>query len=248
MTLHALLRPPCPHRAAAALPCGWAPVQELPPAAMAEEGWDTAWTDGAGTEAGSCGLARVAWAFHMGRDGRSQAGPVPGAQSVQRAERCAVVMAAVVAPRGLLVVTDSQYVANGTERLRGRLRPPEGKHADLWAALWPAVRRGKLQARWVPAHRPAPDPPLLTELDWVGNRAADRLAGEALARLRPDPGLRAAALRAEQQYLAAVAVGSAALEAQLAWAHTGIATGPTRFPRKRVRFQTRSLRRTAASC
>ena len=95
----------------------------------------TAWTDGAGAEAGSCGLARVAWAFHMGRDGRSQAGPVPGAQSVQRAELYAVVMAAVVAPGGLLVVTDSQYVANGSERSRGRLRPPEGKHADLWAYL-----------------------------------------------------------------------------------------------------------------
>ena len=100
-----------------------------------------------------------------------------------------------------------------------------------------------LRARWVPAHRPAPDPPLLSEMDWLGNGEVDRLAGEALVQLRPDPELRAAAMQAEQRYSAAVAVGSAALEAQLAWAHTGVAAGPTRFPRKRVRFQARPRRR-----
>ena len=81
---------------------------------------------------------------------------------------------------------------------------------------WSAARGGGLRARWVPAHRPYPDPPLLTEMDWHGNGEAGRLAGEALIRLRPDPALRAAALQAEHEYAAVVAVGSAALEAQLA--------------------------------
>ena len=186
-------------------------VPALPPMAMAAEGWDTAWTDGAGSEAGSCGLARVAWAAWFGEVGGQQAGPVPGAQSAQRAELYAAVMVASVARAGLVVVTDSQYVAQGIGRLGGRLRPPEGTHADRWAVLWPAARAGKLRARWVPAHRLSPDPPLLSEQDWKGNREADRLAGGTLARLRPDPGLRATALQAEQHYLAAVAVGSAAL-------------------------------------
>ena len=62
LTLHALLRPPCPYRAAAALPVDRAQPPSLPPTAMAAEGWEVAWTDGAGSEAGSCGLARVTWA------------------------------------------------------------------------------------------------------------------------------------------------------------------------------------------
>ena len=47
---------------------------------------------------------------------------------------------------------------------------------------------------------------------------------------------------------AVVAIGAAALEAQPAWAHAGIATGPTRFPRKRrrVRFVPRPRRPAAA--
>ena len=222
LTLHALLRPPCPFRAAAALPEVGLRLPALAPLALAadEEEWETAWIDGAGSEAASCGLARVAWAYHFGEGGRAQAGQVPGAQSVQRAELYAAVMAATAARCRLLVVTDSQYVAHGIGRIPGRLRPPEGQHADLWAVLWAAARGGGLRARWVPAHRPAPDPPLLSELDWHGNGEADRLAAGALVRLRPDPELRAAAMQAEQLYAAAVAVGSAALEAQLAWAHT----------------------------
>ena len=57
----------------------------------------------------------------------------------------------------------------------------------------------------------------------------------------PPPVLLAAALASQRDYLAAVTIGSAALEAQLHWAHEGIAAGPTRFPRKRhrVRFPAR---------
>ena len=37
----------------------------------------------------------------------------------------------------------------------------------------------------MPAHRRKPDPPVLTAPDWVGNAAADRLAGEAADRAAP---------------------------------------------------------------
>ena len=88
-----------------------------------------------------------------------------------------------------------------------------------------------------------PAPPLLSRVDWCGTAEADRLASEELTRLRPPVAVRAAIVEAEALYLAAVTVGAAALEAQLAWAHHGVAAGPTRFPRKRVRFITRPKRR-----
>ena len=76
-------------------------------------------------------------------------------------------------------------------------------------------------ARWVPAHRLAPAPPILTERDWRGNAKADALATQALAAAQPPESLLAAALRADAEYKAAVHVGAAVLEAQLAWAHAG---------------------------
>ena len=197
---------------------------------------ETAWTDGAGHAAASCGLSRATWAVHFGGCDRASAGPVPGAQSVQRAELYAAVQAVALAHGPVRVVTDSQYVANGIMRLPGRPRPPEWKHADLWVRLWQAARAGVLSARWVPAHRERPEPPLLSAADWRGNAEADRLAGVALRAAQALPATVDAALAAEAMYFAAVHVGAAALEAQLAWAHAGIADGPTRFPRHRVRF------------
>ena len=244
LTLHALLRPPCPHRCAAGRQPFPGPLPPEGPLASAAACWETAWTDGAGTAPASCGLARATWAVHFGAGGRASAGPVPGAQSVQRAELFAAVQAVAFARGPVCVVTDSQYVARGVERLLGWPRPPEWVRSDLWARLWRAAHAGVLVARWVPAHRGRPDPPLLSEADWRGNAEADRRAGDALRAAQPPPHHVAAALDAELHYAAAVAVGSAALEAQLAWAHAGIADGPTRFPRHRVRFQSRPRPRT----
>ena len=244
LTAHSLLRGPCVHRAAAHALLA-APDPPLPPprpllAGPGRRGY-VAWTDGAGSRPASGGLERAAWGVHFSAGSGPRAGPVPGSQSVQRAELYAAVVAASSVPGPLLVVSDSQYVVRGIHRLRGRLRPPEWKHADLWHHLWCAALLGGLDARWVPAHRAGPDPPLLSKGDWVGNAGADKLAGQALLAAQPPYALVAAAEAAEERYHAVVAVGAAALEAQLAWAHAGCAVGPTRFPRKRVRVQPRPL-------
>ena len=219
----------------------------LPLLAPADLPWVTAWTDGAGSHPASCRIARAAWAVHFGPGQRSLSGSVPGPQSAQRAELFAAVMAASVSAGPLLVVTDPQYVARGVQRLRGWLRPPEWKHAGLWHLLWAAAAQGGLSARWVPAHRDGPGPPLLSLVDWEGNAEAGRLVGVALAAAQPPPQLVATAAAAELAYSAAVAVGAAALEAQLAWAHAGVVDGPARFPRRRVRFQARPLPRAVGA-
>ena len=229
LTRHALLRPPCPLRAVAAAQVSHAPLPVVRGLlALAGPRAEAAWTDGAACDAGSCGLGRAAWAVHFGAGGRALAGPVPGSQTAQRAELFAAAVAASLARGPLLIVTDSQYVAAGTGQLSFRLRLLDRRHADLWQVLWRAARGGGLSTRWVPSHRDRPDPPLLSEADWVGNAEAGRLAGAVLSGLRPEPALRAA-----------VQSAAAALESQLAWAHQGIADGPTRFPRRRARFMAR---------
>jgi len=92
----------------------------LPLLAPADLPWVTAWTDGAGSHLAPCGIARAAWAVHFGPGQRSWSGSVCGPQSVQRAELFSAVISASVSAGPLLVVTDSQYVARGVQRLRGR--------------------------------------------------------------------------------------------------------------------------------
>ena len=148
----------------------------------------------------------------------------------------------------LMIVTDSRYVSGGVQAMAVRRSVPFSTCQDLWAAAVALGGGREALARWVPAHRRAPDPPLLSAGDWAGKARADALATQALARSQPPDVLLAAALAAAHEYRAVVAIGAAALEAQLAWAHAGIATGPTRFPRKRrrVRFVPRPRRPVAA--
>ena len=146
------------------------------------------------------------------------------------------------------IVTDSRYVSLGFHRLSLLASAPFASRQDLWeAAIHLGGGRG-VRAVWVPAHRPAPQPPLLTLADWRGNSRADALATQALASAQPPEALLAAALQADAEYVVAVRVGTAVLEAELAWAHLGIESGPTRFPRKRprVRFQARPARPASA--
>ena len=49
--------------------------------------------------------------------------------------------------------------SDGLGRLTLRAGPPDGEHADLWAALWAAGGGREVLARWAPAHREAPAPP-----------------------------------------------------------------------------------------
>ena len=93
LTLHALLRPPCPAALASARLVARIPRQ-LPPLGVQGGTPETAWTDGAASRAGIPGLARAAWAFHVGNGDREACGPVPGLQAAQRAELYAAVQAA----------------------------------------------------------------------------------------------------------------------------------------------------------
>ena len=126
LTAHSLLRSPCAHRTAAGLVCG--PGAPLPPPhplrASASDTVTIAWTDGAGSRPASCGLTRAAWGVRFSPGPGPLRGPVPGAQSVQRAELFAAAVAASAIPGPLVLVTDSQHVARGVQRLGGRLRPP----------------------------------------------------------------------------------------------------------------------------
>ena len=130
----------------------------------------------------------------------------------------------------LLIVTDSMYVHRGFLALANLATAPFASHQDLWAAAAALGGGQEVTTRWVPAHRIGPDPPLLSLADWEGNALADAFASKALEAAQPPPVLLAAALAAQTDYSAAVTIGAAVLEAQLHWAHQGIATGPTRFP------------------
>ena len=105
--------------------------------------------------------------------------------------------------------SDSRHLVDGTAKMFRRGSPPKGLHADLWASIFCFGKGGGLVARWVPSHRPAPDPREL----WLGNRAADGLAGEALRRW---PGAAAARPLGVARAARAVArVAAAVLEASL---------------------------------
>ena len=84
-------------------------------------------------------MARAAWACWFGPGSPlNAAGPVPGLQTIQRAELCAALQAACRRGGPLLIVTDSRYVARGIAALRVRCGAPDALHGDLWARLWAA--------------------------------------------------------------------------------------------------------------
>ena len=62
---------------------------------------------------------------------------------------------------------------------------PFATHHDLWAAAVALAGGREAHARWAPAHRKAPAPPLLSADDWAGNARADELATFALASCQP---------------------------------------------------------------
>ena len=141
---------------------------------------------------------RAAWAVRF-RDHRVGPGPVPGAQTAQRADLYAALQAAAMRRGALMIVTDLRYVSGGFQAMAVRRSLPFSTRQDLWAAAV-ALGGGRVAlARWVPAHRRAPDPPLLSAGDWAGNARADALATQALARSQPPDVLLAAALAAAHE-------------------------------------------------
>ena len=85
LTLHSLLRPPCPAARAAANQLLLIP-RALPATGGLGGPPEVAWTDAAASRARVPSLARAAWAARFGVGDREASGPVPGAQTGQRAE------------------------------------------------------------------------------------------------------------------------------------------------------------------
>ena len=159
----------------------------LPDAARA-----IAWTDGGGLHPGDAALATASWAVDFGvGDPRNGCGLVRGRPTSQRGEVEAA-FEALNRHRGpLCIVTDSRYVFDKLQRLVQGRPLPACLDEDIWRACAQlgATLPGRLAVRWVPAHRPAPDPPLLSADDWAGNQRADMAAGAALRTGAPPPDL-----------------------------------------------------------
>ena len=90
-------------------------------------------TDGAASRAGVPGLARAAWAAHFGCCGPGLSGPVPWAQTAQRAELYAAIQALARRTEPLTIVTDSMFVHRGFQAMAISVAAPFGAHQDLWS-------------------------------------------------------------------------------------------------------------------
>ena len=156
------------------------------------------------------------WAVFWGPgDPRNGAGRVHGAQTAQRGELSGGVEAARQRQGLLEIASDSRYLVLGIRRLGLGHCLRDELHGDLWEELRLAGGGTEVTARWVPAHRARPDPPLLSVEDWAGNAAADALATEELRRLRAEAGNRLARVRELRLVLGAQAVIAACQEAVL---------------------------------
>ena len=179
----------------------------------------TVWSDGACLYPDDPLLARAAWGLRCeGVDNPNFAGPVDGQQTAQRAEVTAALAAARVVGGPIDLASDSQYVVRACAKIVAGTDVREWEHADLWQHLVDAVRSGRLQARWVPAHKtPAEARRLgMSERDRLGNAAADGNAGAAAALRAPPPGLVRTRRRELELLGAAQRVLAAAQQAALA--------------------------------
>jgi ribonuclease HI len=150
------------------------------------------WSDGSCMHPLDPLMSRAAWGIRVqgygGTEPVDYAGPVNGAQTAQRAEVAAALAAACAVNRPIELVTDSRWVVRSIASLAAGASPAEWRHADLWAALEPYVRKGNVVARWTPAHKTSDEYAQrgLLEEDRQGNDAADENAkAAAVARLPP---------------------------------------------------------------
>ena len=137
-------------------------------------------------------FARATWGIHVSRGDRRDsfdlAGPVDRAQTAQRAEVAASVVAARAVGEPVELVSDSRWVVRSIAALAAGANPVEWLYADLLLLLGPVVRRGRLVARRTLAHKTAEKyaQRRLLEEDRVGNDAADSNAkAAATARMPP---------------------------------------------------------------
>ena len=139
------------------------------------------WSDGSCVHPLDPLMARAAWGLHVDGVTGGLAGPVNGAQTAQRAEVAAAVAAVRAVEQPIELISDSQWVVRSIASIATGASPTEWKHSDLWLQLEPAVRQGRIMARWIPAHKTAEEYAQrgLQEDDRKGNDAADANANAA---------------------------------------------------------------------
>ena len=140
------------------------------------------WTDGACVNNQDARLRRAGSGIYYGPDDRlNWSGMLPGlAQSNQRAELFAVVVACLRDPRPLDVRSDSEWVCNGVKSLQSCPATHPREHSDLWNMLAAefASRSTAVKVAWVKGHASNLDivRGRTTAADKAGNDGADRLA------------------------------------------------------------------------
>ena len=115
--------------------------------APAPHAFRSVWLDGSAFETEDPVLCRAGWAVvwwdSACRRWGGASGPVPGAQTVPRAELSALVWASEAAPGPLRAASDCRYVVHGALRLTAGDGAPllEGRHGDLWRQVVATLRK-----------------------------------------------------------------------------------------------------------
>ena len=148
----------------------------------------TLWTDGASSHNQDNRLRRAGSGIFYGPGhAMNWANILPGlAQSNQRAELFAVLVACMRDPRPLDIRSDSEYVCSGVRSMHSWYDLGwSGEHADLWNLLAKEIynRATPVHVSWVLGHAKTIDVQRgrTTLLDKVGNDGADKLACEGAA-------------------------------------------------------------------
>jgi len=158
------------------------------------------WTDGASAHNQDARFRRAGAGIFYGQAHRlNWSGMLPGlAQSNQRAELFAVLVACLRDPRPLEIRTDSEWVCKGFRSWRNWVEGGwQGDHADLWRMLGCelSARVCDVEVLWVKGHAKDIDVQRgrTTHEDKVGNDGADALAVAGAAAHRVPPEVVAAA-------------------------------------------------------
>ena len=141
-------------------------------------------SDGSGGKhAGDWRLQRCGWGW-VALDKRTKLplaagrGAVPGAQTVPRAELCALIDLAAYSSGPLFVVVDASYLIKGYQKGKKALQC--GPNGDLWFALFRLLGSRTLTLHKVKSHLPASAiGDSVKAWEWIANAYADGLAEDA---------------------------------------------------------------------
>jgi ribonuclease HI len=158
------------------------------------------WTDGASPHNQDSRFRRAGSGIYYGLEHiMNWSGILPGlAQSNQRAELFAVLVACLRDPRPLDIRSDSEWVCKGFSSLSSWVSQGwQGEHADLWNMLACEVssRACDVSVSWCKGHATWKDVDRgrTTSEDKIGNDGADKLAVDGAAKHRVPPEVVAAA-------------------------------------------------------